>query len=517
MHRLKQIGSTNGTVIFGAGFGPSGIPHIGTLCEVIRTSFVCRAFEELTGRPTRLVVVADDMDAMRAIPGGFPETDMLAAHLGIPLFRVPDPFGRAASLSDGMIDRLRNALDAMDVEYELVRSSAAYLAGEYDRTIREFLADLPGLNELIGRSVSPVRRASYSVFMPISANTGQVLEHTRVLDVDPAAGTITYEIPEDVVIQRPGMEYGAEPHEVYPHDPIGEPITVSALGGACKLQWKADWSLRLLSRDTAYEMHGEDLTGSANVVRSVFHRLDRVPPVLFSYGLFVDERGRKISKSIGNGFSLADVRRLLTPESLRLLLYRQPHRLRRFGPAMTPAINDAVHHETRRAADPHRGGGARLRLRRVNAPTQVTGPRFGTLARILDACAPVDAADASTFVRRYFHDVDPVLVAKVWAFHETRRARARTCEPGDSALLYRLADALDAEPSDPAKALATVLDGVPDHRAAYRKFYLALLGRPHGPRLVTWLRITGARRAAGLLRATLPAIAIAASVESGHS
>ncbi|MCO1575056.1 hypothetical protein M8C13_04690 [Crossiella sp. SN42] len=505
---LDKRGETAGEVLFGAGFGPSGLPHIGTLCEVMRTGFVRTAFAETTGRPTRLVLVSDDMDALRKVPDGFPNRELLEQHLGLPLHRVPDPFEQHESLSTGINARLRRVLDAFELDYELVCSSAAYASGKYDDTIRSLLADLAGFNELVGASVGPVRRGSYSILMPVSASTGRVIEHTRVLEVDPVAGTLTYEIPADVIIQRPGLDYGIEPQEYYAGEPIGEPVTVSALGGACKLQWKADWAMRLLAGGVAYEMHGEDLAASAQVVRRICHRLRREPPVLFGYGLFTDERGHKISKSRGNGFSLTEAQDYLSQEALRLLLYRKPRRPKRFGPALTPRLNDAVRQEARRAADPERGAGARVRLHRIGATARITGPGFGKLCRVLDACAPVDFAAAVEFARRYFGDgIEHETLVRAWNFHEARKpvAEPRVFAPAEAALLERAAEVIElAPPAELAVRLHLLLTVSPLGRpAACRVLYLALLGRPHGPRLATWIRITGPKRSLRLLRETL--------------
>ncbi|MER5268031.1 hypothetical protein ABTZ99_38660 [Actinosynnema sp. NPDC002837] len=503
---LERRGQDAGPVVFGAGFGPSGLPHIGTVSEVVRTSFVRRSFEETTGRSTRLVVVADDVDALRKVPDTVPDRDALAAHLGMPLHQVPDPWGRAASLAEGMVDRLRRVLDLLEVDCEVVRSSDLYRSGRHDSTIRAFLADFTEVNALVGRSVGALRRKSYSIVMPLSPITGRVIEHTRVLDVDHRLGTITYEIPKDVIIQRPGLDHGLEPHEYYVGEPIGEPVTVSALGGHCKFQWKADWALRLLSGDVAYEMHGQDLADSARVVRQVFRRLRREPPVLFEYGLFVDERGRKISKTVGNGFALGDAIDCLTREGLRMLLYRRPRRPRRFDLASVPRVNDAVHDEARLARRPHRGAGARLRLRRIGATTEPQGPRFGSLVRVLAACAPVDHAGAVAFVERVFppdRRPEPDLVMRAWRFHLHARPAPEpvVLDTAATTVLRRLADALESAPhADPGVLLHKALEGRP---YAYRALYLALLGRPHGPRLATWLRITGARRSLALVRDAL--------------
>ncbi|MGM1062616.1 aldehyde dehydrogenase family protein [Saccharothrix sp. Mg75] len=493
-----------GAVVFGAGFGPSGLPHVGTVAEVVRTSFVRQSFEEFSGRATRIVVVADDMDALRRIPDNLPAQGMLGKYVGLPLHRVPDPFGDASSLAENMIGRLRRMLDLVEVDCELVRSSDLYHGGAHDSTVRTFLADFEGINTLIGRSVGALRRKSYSFVMPLSPFTGRVIEHIRVVDVDAKAGTIAYEIPEDVVVQRPGVAHGLEPREYYPDEPIGERVTVSALGGGCKFQWKADWALRSLSGDIAYEMHGQDLAGSAHVLRQIFDRLHRTPPVLYEYGLFVDERGRKISKSVGNGFPLSEALDCLTPDALRLLLYRKPRRPRRIDLPSVPRINDAVRHEVRQG---ERGGaGARLRLRRIGVTTPPGGPGFGTLVRVLAACAPLDLDGATAFVERTFPSARrpaPELVARAWRYHLRTRPEPEPVVPDaeTAAVLRRLADALAAAPhADPGRLLRDALGG---HAPSYRSLYSVLLGRPRGPKLATWLTIAGAERSLALVRDVL--------------
>ncbi|MEU9832642.1 hypothetical protein AB0D67_14025 [Streptosporangium sp. NPDC048047] len=452
-------------VRFGAGFGPSGLPHIGTLSEIVRTAFLQRSFGELTGRPTRIVMVSDDLDALRKVPESFPRQRMLAEHLGLPLCRVPDPFDEAESLAEGVNRRMLALLADFEIECEFVRSSTAYLSGVYNPTILEFLGAYGAVNELVARSVGVIRRRSYSIFMPISEATGRVIEHIRVLEVDPSTGTITYEIPEDILIQRPGDEYSVEPDEYYEGEPIGVPATVSVLDGRCKLQWKADWAMRLINRSIAYEMHGDDLADSARVVTRICAHLERPVPSFYKYGLFLDDLGRKISKSRGNGFDLGQVDRYLDRASLLGFLRLKPKRNRRFAPVLAPDL---------------------------------CGPAYRKLLRMITACSPVDLFSAREFAVRYLGRA-PAELDQVWAYYcdFVRSARPPFVPaPSEAEFLHALGHELSGlnAPITGRVLRALIPEGL------YPIVYKALTGAPRGPRLTTWLEITGLERSVDLLR-----------------
>ncbi|MEU7916961.1 hypothetical protein [Microbispora bryophytorum] len=466
--RLAKHLETSGPftkVHFGAGFGPSGLPHIGTLSEIIRTAHLQRSFGELTDRPTKIIMVSDDLDALRKVPETFPRQRMLAEHLGVPLCRVPDPFEEADSLSEGVNRRMLTLLADFGIDCEFVRSSTAYLSGAYNPTILEFLGAYGAVNKLAARSVGAIRRQSYSIFMPISEITGRVIEHIRVLETDPACGVITYEIPDDILIQRPGDEYSIEPDEYYTGEPIGVPITVSVLDGRCKLQWKADWAMRLINRSIAYEMHGDDLADSARVVKQICAHLERPAPIFYKYGLFLDELGRKISKSKGNGFDLDRIDRYLDRAGLLRFLRLKPKRNRRFSPALAPDLS---------------------------------GPVYRKLLRIISACSPVDLLSAREFALRYLGRA-PVELDHVWAYYcdFVRSTRPHFVpSPSEAEFLHALGGELSGlSVSVTGHVLRTLIP-----EGLYPVVYMALTGAPRGPRLSTWMEITGLERSIDMLR-----------------
>jgi lysyl-tRNA synthetase, class I len=295
-------------VIFSTGYGPSGLPHIGTFGEVARTTMVRHAFRVLTDDriKTRLIAFSDDMDGLRKVPDNVPNKDMLAAHLGKPLTRVPDPFSNEyPSFGAANNARLRAFLDRFGFDYEFASSTDYYMAGRFDATLLRILAAYDSVMQIILPTLGPERRATYSPFLPISALSGRVLQ-VPMLARDPGRGTVTYQDPE-----------------------TGEKVETPVTGGRVKCQWKADWALRWVALGVDYEMAGKDLIDSVRLSGEVCRALGAAPPEGFNYELFLDERGQKISKSKGNGLTIDEWLRYASPESLSLFMYREPRAAKR--------------------------------------------------------------------------------------------------------------------------------------------------------------------------------------------
>jgi lysyl-tRNA synthetase class 1 len=296
------------TVIFETGYGPSGLPHIGTFGEVARTTMVRHAFRVLTDDMinTRLVAFSDDMDALRKVPDNVPNRDMLAEHLGKPLSRVPDPFSHEyPSFGAANNARLRAFLDRFGFDYEFVSSTDYYMAGRFDATLLKILAAYDRVMEIILPTLGPERRATYSPFLPIDPKSGRVLQ-VPMLARDVAGGTVTYIDPE-----------------------TGKEVETPVTGGRVKCQWKADWAMRWVALGIDYEMAGKDLIDSVRLSGQIGRALGVAPPEGFNYELFLDERGQKISKSKGNGLTIDEWLRYASPESLSLFMYRDPRAAKR--------------------------------------------------------------------------------------------------------------------------------------------------------------------------------------------
>jgi lysyl-tRNA synthetase class 1 len=303
--RLKK--TPKDAVIFETGYGPSGLPHIGTFGEVARTTMVRHAFRVLTDDKikTRLIAFSDDMDGLRKVPDNVPNKDMVAQHLGKPLTKVPDPFGTHDSFAAHNNARLRAFLDQFGFDYEFMSSTECYTSGRFDAALLKVLERFDAVMNIMLPSLREERAESYSPFLPISPRTGIVLQ-VPVVAHDAKAGTITYEDPD-----------------------TKEHVTTPVTGGRCKLQWKPDWAMRWVALGIDYEMAGKDLIDSVRLSGEICRALGGTPPEGFNYELFLDENGQKISKSKGNGLTIDEWLRYASPESLSLFMYREPKAAKR--------------------------------------------------------------------------------------------------------------------------------------------------------------------------------------------
>lgn len=304
--RLEKTGEKS--VLFQTGYGPSGLPHIGTFGEVARTTMVRTAFRLLTRDeiPTRLVCFSDDMDGFRKVPPNVPNQEMMASHLGKPLSRIPDPFSNEyPSFGAANNARLMVFLDEFGFEYEFVSATDYYTSGRLDDALMRMLEVYDQVMDIILPTLGPERQATYSPFLPICPRTGIVLQ-VPMIARDVAKGTITYLDPE-----------------------TGEEMETSVKGGAVKCQWKADWALRWFALGVDYEMAGKDLIDSVKLSSRIVKALGGNPPEGFNFELFLDETGQKISKSKGNGLTLEDWLKYATPESLALFMFQKPRAAKR--------------------------------------------------------------------------------------------------------------------------------------------------------------------------------------------
>ncbi|HEX5258898.1 MAG TPA: lysine--tRNA ligase [Sphingomicrobium sp.] len=307
-------------VIFETGYGPSGLPHIGTFNEVARTSFVRNAYEELTAKngshaATRLIAFSDDMDGLRKVPDNVPNQAMLEANLGKPLTQIPDPFGEYQSFAHHNNAMLRRFLDRFGFDYEFLSSTDCYKSGRFDDVVRKVLHAFEAIMGVMLPTLREDRRKTYSPVLPISPSTGRVLQ-VPVEVIDAEAGLIVFD------------------------DEDGGRIHQSAFGGAAKLQWKVDWAARWVALGVDYEMAGKDLIDSVVQSGKIARILGGRPPEGFNYEMFLDERGEKISKSKGNGLSLEEWLRYGSEPSLSFYIYREPRRAKSLHIGVIPRAVD---------------------------------------------------------------------------------------------------------------------------------------------------------------------------------
>src|SRR4026207_2514770 len=316
--RLKK--TPKDQVIFETGYGPSGLPHIGTFGEVARTTMVRHAFRVLTDdkiKP-RLIAFSDDMDGLRKVPDNVPNKDMLAAHLGKPLSRVPDPFSNEyPSFGAHNNARLRAFLDHFGFQYEFPSSTECDKSGGFDKALLAVLERFEAVMKIMLPSLREERAQTYSPFLPICPRTGVVLQ-VPIVAHDVKGGTVSYDDPE-----------------------TKERVTVRVTGGHCKLQWKPDWAMRWFALGVDYEMAGKDLIDSVKLSGKICAALGSPPPEGFNYELFLDDKGQKISKSKGNGLSVDEWLAYAPPQSPALFLYQKPRAAKRLYFDVIPrAVDD---------------------------------------------------------------------------------------------------------------------------------------------------------------------------------
>ncbi|HYZ26945.1 MAG TPA: lysine--tRNA ligase, partial [Geminicoccaceae bacterium] len=293
--RVEQAPPEKGFVLFETGYGPSGLPHIGTFAEVFRTSLVRQAFARLSDLPTRLFAFSDDMDGLRAIPDNIPNAEMVAQHLQKPLTSIPDPFGTAESYGHNMNERLKSFLDGFGFEYEFVSATDCYRSGRFNEVLRRVLERHDEILQVVLPTLGAERQETYSPILPICPESGRVLQ-VPILKTDPEAGTVVY------------------------RNAAGRLVEQSIMDGQAKLQWRPDWAMRWTALGVDYEMSGKDLIDSVTVSSRICRILGGTPPEGFSYELFLDEHGHKISKSKGNGITVDEWLTYGTKESLKLFM-----------------------------------------------------------------------------------------------------------------------------------------------------------------------------------------------------
>jgi lysyl-tRNA synthetase class 1 len=318
--RFAKSPPAKGHVLFETGYGPSGLPHIGTFGEVVRTTMVRNAFRAMSDLPTRLVAFSDDMDGLRKVPDNLPNQEMLAQHIGRPLTSIPDPFGTHPSFGQHNNARLRSFLDSFGFDYEFVSSTEMYRSGRFDETLVAMLHRYEAVRNVILPTLGPERRATYSPFLPVSPRTNRVL-------------------------QVPILEAKLDSNSVVFRDEDGVLTEVPVTGGHCKLQWKADWAMRWLALGVDYEMAGKDLIDSVKLSGQICRVMGGQPPEGFNYELFLDAHGEKISKSRGNGLSVEEWLRYGPPESLALFMFNQPKAAKRLHFDVIPRqVDDYLGH-----------------------------------------------------------------------------------------------------------------------------------------------------------------------------
>jgi len=314
LRERKSFIEKKGKIILQTGYGPSGLPHIGTFGEVARTSMMVNALKRLTDIPTEIITFSDDMDGFRKVPENVPNQELLKKNLHKPLTQVPDPFKKFSSFGEHNNEMLKDFLDKFKFEYSFKSSSVLYKGGFFNATLQIILENYQGIMDIILPTLGKERQKTYSPFLPICLDTGKVLE-IPVLEVLKEKSKIIF-------------------------DNNGKQLETSILDGHCKLQWKVDWAMRWYALDIDFEMYGKDLIESVILSSKIVKLIGKTNPSGFAYELFLDEKGEKISKSKGNGITIDQWLEYASPESLSLYMYQNPKRAKKLYKEIVPKTVD---------------------------------------------------------------------------------------------------------------------------------------------------------------------------------
>jgi lysyl-tRNA synthetase class 1 len=501
---LKRIGGKTpekGFVLFETGYGPSGLPHIGTFGEVARTTMVRRAFETLSDIPTRLICFSDDMDGLRKVPGNVPRREVLAEDLDLPLTTVRDPFGTHGSFGEHNNARLRAFLDQFGFDYAFYSATECYRSGRFDGMLLRCLERFDAIMEIMLPTLGGVneeRRETYSPFLPVSPKSGKVLQ-VPTLERNVAKGTIVYEEPD------------------------GERIEVPVTGGHCKLQWKPDWAMRWAALGVDYEMFGKDLIPSADLAGKICRALGEPAPLNYQYELFLDGEGKKISKSKGNGISMEEWLRYASPESLALFMFQKPRTAKRLHWDVIPKTVDEYDQHLR--AFPGQDVDKRLgnpawHIHHGQPPESDLAVPFSMLLNLASAASAHDKGVLWGFIRRYAPEASPethpgldAAAERAVRYFEDKVAPSkvyRAPTEKERAAMADLAAQLEAHAGErDAGALQDVVyevgkaHGFENLRDWFGALYEVLLGQSQGPRFGGFVALYGVDETVALIRRAL--------------
>jgi lysyl-tRNA synthetase, class I len=496
--RLLKRARDDRPVVFECGYGPSGLPHIGTFNEMLRTTMVQHAFEAMSDVPTRLIEFSDDMDGLRKVPDNVPNQDMLTEHLGKPLSRIPDPFGTHESFAAHNNTMLRDFLDRFDFKYDFISSSSLYESGAFDDALKNVLRHYQGIMDIMLPTLRKERAATYSPVLPISEKSGIVLQ-VPIEVVDAEAGLIRF-------------------------DDGGDLVTQSILGGKSKLQWKVDWAMRWVALGVDYEMYGKDLTDSGTQSGKIATVLGGRKPEGMIYEMFLDEKGEKISKSKGNGLALEDWLTYGSQDSVAFYAYREPKSAKQLHMGIIPAAVDEYFkfrsswHE--QPLDKRLGNPVH-HIHNGNVPEGTPPVTFGLLLNLCGVMgAGADKEQVWGYLGNYVADASPAkypeldhLIGFALAYNRDFVAptlKRRKPDGVEIAALGRLDSELAGLASDAtAEDIQNIVyaigkdGGFENLRDWFKALYETLLGSSAGPRMGSFIALYGIENSRKLIAEAL--------------
>ena len=498
LKRYEKAPPEKGYVLFETGYGPSGLPHIGTFGEVLRTTMIRRAFEAISDIPTRLICFSDDLDGMRKVPGNVPNQDMLREHLQKPLTSVPDPFEEFDSFGDHNNAMLRRFLDTFGFEYEFYSATEFYRSGQFDTVLKRAAERYDDIMKVMLKSLREERQQTYSIFLPIHPETGRVL-------------------------YVPMKEVNAQNHTITFDDEDGREWTLPVTGGNCKLQWKPDFGARWAALGVDFEMYGKDHSTNTPIYDAICEILGTPAPHHFTYELFLDETGQKISKSSGNGISIDEWLSYASTESLSYFMFGKPKTAKRLYFDVIPKAVDEYHQQLRAYPDQDWAQKLANPVHHIHNGTVPASDMVVSFAMLLNLASVAGAEDKETlwgFIRRYAPDASPetnpdmdqAAGFAVRYYNDFVKPEKTFRLPNDTerAALEDLVARLkvyDGPIED--EALQTLVFAVgKDHgfeplREWFRALYEVLMGASQGPRFGGFIALYGVNETIALIEAGL--------------
>jgi len=500
---LDKIGNKapqKGYVLFETGYGPSGLPHIGTFAEVTRTIMVQKAFEQMSDIPTKLICFSDDMDALRKVPSNLPNQEMIERNLGMPLTKIPDPFEEKESFGHYMNSKLCSFLDRFGFEYEFCSATEYYKSGKFDHMMLKVIEKYDDIMNLMLPTFREERKKTYSPFMPVCPSTGKVLQVPIEL-VNKANGSVSY------------------------RNDAGDLVEVPVTGGHCKLQWKPDFGMRWSALDVDYEMYGKDHRPNAEIYSKICQILDGTPPIQFFYELFLDEEGSKISKSKGNSISVDEWMRYAPIESMSLFMYQSPTKAKRLHFDVLPksvdeylTFNKKYHAEEdvqKKLANPV------YHIHHGDVPKVDTyGISFSLLLNLASVCNPKDSSVLWGFITKYAKEASPENASyldhmtefAVNYYNDFVKDTKLYLEPTDKHkdLLKQVLEMLSGISGDiTGEEIQNEIyaigreAGYENLRDFFKELYQILLGQTQGPRLGSFFKLYGVEDTMKLIESKL--------------
>ena len=497
---IKRLEKNKKDIVFETGYGPSGLPHIGTFGEVARTSMVRFALKTLDSSiESKIICFSDDMDGLRKVPDNIPNQKVLEDNLEKPLSTIPDPYGKYKSYAEHNNSLLKDFLNQFGFEYEFMSATEQYLSGNFDNTLKDIMQNYDAISNIILPTLGEARRETYSPFLPICEETGRVLM-AKVLEIDKEKNTILYQ-----------------------NDRTNKEVETSVLKGKCKLQWKVDWAMRWIALGVDYEMYGKDLIPTFQLSAKICRALGGNPPENYFYELFLDQNGEKISKSKGNGLTIDQWLKYAPPETLSYFMYQNPRRAKKLFLDVIPKATDefiSSINKFEQLNDKEKLDSPIWHIFNGSPSMQNVPVSYNILLNLVSASTENDPSVILDFVERYVGKIEnknldflKTLIERVTNFdNDVSKNKSNLKSPDENEIkifneliirLQAMKDVTDAETIQTEIYQIGKDFKFENLRDWFKLIYQVLFGKDDGPRFGTFVAIYGIEKTIRLIESRL--------------